>query len=117
MTLVCRDCGSLNVAPDGDEVTDGNWYSILITLSDQVPSRDHCTAWLDSKGISSDDAEQTATSMLASLRYDLKKGVWKRGKTEYVDIWATFRSWCLRGQRQNGAEAGNSMQTKSGRYY
>ena len=95
---VCPECGTLF-----SEKTDGqDWYDILATLSDRIPGRDHCESWLSSKGISDEDAEQTATSMLASLRYDIKKGVWKRGKTEYVDIWATFRSWCLRGQRQNG---------------
>ncbi|KKN13752.1 hypothetical protein LCGC14_1003020 [marine sediment metagenome] len=113
MALVCQDCGSPNVVTNGEAPPD-DWYSILVTLSDRVPSEDHCQAWLDSKGIPDEVAEQTATSMLASLRYDKKLGVWKRGKTEYVQIWATFRSWCLRDLRQNGQRPGTSMKVKEG---
>jgi hypothetical protein len=54
--------------------------------------------------------------MLSSLRYDPKKAVWVRGKTEYVQIWATFRSWCLRDLRQNGHRPGTSMKVKEGYY-
>ena len=110
----CRDCGSTDI--QFDDAPDGDWWDTLITISDRVPGRDHCTAWLDSKGIADEVAEQVATSMLASLRYDSKKGVWKRGSTEYVQIWATFRSWCLRDLRQNGARPGTSMKVKEGYY-
>lgn len=106
---VCPECGT--VFTEKTEVDD--WYSILATLSDQVPGRQHCFEWLAGKGISDADAEQTATSMLASLRYDKKLGVWKRGKTEYVQIWATFRSWCLRDLRQNGRQRGSDMMVKN----
>lgn len=116
MGFVCRDCGSLNVASDQDGVAN-DYYSVLATLSAEIPSEQHCDDWLAGKGIGLDEAEQTATAMLASLRYDAKKGVWKRGSTEYVQIWATFRSWCLRGQRQNGARPGTSMIRKEGTRY
>lgn len=109
---LCPECGALFV-----EKAEGDWYDILATFSQQVPSREHCLDWLDSKGISDADAEQVATSMWASIRYDPKAGVWKRGKTEYVNIWATFRSWCLRDLRQNGARPGSSMITKQGTRY
>lgn len=105
MTLVCGDCGSLNVVRDG-KLEGDDWFSILVTLSDRVPTEEHCLDWLNSKGISDDDAEQTAIAMKASLRYDPKKGVWKRGSTEYVDIWRVFQSWCLMGLRRNGQRTG-----------
>lgn len=113
MTFVCKDCGSTNVVSNAERPSDG-YFSILATLSSEIPSEEHCDDWLEAKGISDDVAEQTATSMLASLRYDMKKGVWHRGKTEYVDIWATFRSWCLRDLRQNGGRPGTSMRVKEG---
>ena len=107
--MICPECGAVFSEKSESE----DWYAILSTLSDQIPSRDHCQAWNDSKGISDADAEQTAMSMLATLRYDKKAGVWRRGKTEYVNIWATFRSWCLRGQRQNGRQPGSGMKVKN----
>lgn len=109
---LCPSCGALFT----EKTNDDGWYAILATLSDQVPTEEHCLDWIESKGISDADAEQTATAMLASLRYDKKLGVWKRGKTEYVQIWATFRSWCLRGLRQNGRVPGTSMKVKEGYY-
>lgn len=105
---LCPECGALFT----EKTDDDGYYAILATLSDRVPSEEHCDDWLEAKCISDDVAEQTATSMLASLRYDIKKGVWHRGKAEYVDIWATFRSWCLRDLRQNGGRAGTGMRVK-----
>ena len=115
MPAACRDCGSVNIQLG--EPSDDDYYSILATLSAEIPSEEHCDDWLAGKGISVEDAEQTATAMLASLRYDKKAGVWKRGRTEYVQIWATFRSWSLRDQRQNGQRPGSSMLVKKGTYY
>ena len=120
----CRDCGSVNIEPDAP--TEDGYYSILATLSDQIPSEQHCDDWLEGKGIGADEAEQTATAMLASLRYDPKKAVWVRGRTEYVNIWAVFQSWCLRDLRQNGARskspygyhpAGSGLKIKEGGRY
>lgn len=112
---VCRDCGSVDIEPDAP--SEDGYYAILTTLSDQVPAEQHCDDWLESKGIGFDEAEQTATAMLASLRYDVKKAVWVRGKTEYVQIWAVFRTWSLRGLRENGRQAGSSMTVKKGTRY
>lgn len=112
MTAFCRDCGSTDI--QSDQPADDGWYSILVTLSDQVPSEDHCQAWLESRGISDATVEQVATSMLASLRYDIKKRVWHRGKTEYVDVWAMFRSWCLRDLRQNSANGTGGVRSGTG---
>ena len=111
----CRDCGSTDI--ELDEPADDGWFSILVTLSDQVPSEDHCLDWLDSKGISDNDAEQTALSIRAKLRYDPKKKAWMYGKTEHYDIWATFQVWCLRDLRENGRKPGTSMKVKEGGRY
>ncbi len=114
MTLVCQDCGSLNVTTDGAEPEE--WFPILVTLSDQVPSEETCIAWLNSKGISDESAEQTATSMWAGLRWEPKEKAWLyKGKPHY-SIWATFRSWCLRDLRQNGARPSRGLKIKEGYY-
>lgn len=114
MPAHCRDCGSLDIALD--EPAHEDWYNILATLSDQIPDSQHCFEWLDSKGISDTDAEQTATSMLTRLRYDIKAKAWMYGKTPHYDIWATFRSWCLRDLRQNGHRTGGLQIKSSGGY-
>ncbi len=109
----CRDCGSVDIEPDAP--TEDGYYSILATLSDQIPTEQHCDDWLAGKGIALEEAEQVATAMLASLRYDVKKQAWMyNGKPRY-DIWAVFRTWCLRELRQNGTKVGR-MLIKKGYY-
>lgn len=107
---LCPECGTLFT----EKTADDGWYSILVTLSDQVPGEEHCLDWLDSKGISDDLIEQVTLSMKAKLRYDPKKRAWMYGKTEHYDIWATCQTWCLRDLRQNGRKPGTSMKVKEG---
>ena len=116
MALVCHECGSLNVGTDGEPPPD-DWYALLVTMSDQVPSQEHCEAWLDSKGLSDEAADAVAISMHASLRYDPKKQAWMyNGKPRY-DIWRTFQTWMNREVRRNGHQAGTSMIRKEGGRY
>ena len=74
------------------------WYSILYTLSDQVPSYEHCQGWLDSKSISTEHAENTALAMKSKLRYEKDKW-WMdstKGKVSFVTIWGVFQVWAKR---------------------
>lgn len=106
---VCPECGALFT-----EKTDDGWYSILVTFSVQVPSEDHCIAWLDKRGVSEDTAEQVALAMHASIRWEPKKQAWMyNGKPLYV-IWRVFQTWCLRDLRQNGQRPGTGMRVKKG---
>ncbi len=95
----CPACGSIFTEPVEDD-----WYGILVTLSDQVPTREHCEEWLDAKGIPGEVIEQVTMSMIASIRYDPKKGVWKRNGSTYLDIWRVAQSWCLNDRKRNGTQ-------------
>ncbi len=114
MPAVCKSCGSVDIQ-FYEPADDGGWHGLLVTLSDQVPSKEHCADWLDSWDIPETTAVQVAIAMQASIRYDLKKKAWMyNGKPFYV-IWRVFQSWCLRDLRQNGHRA-SGLQVKSGRY-
>ena len=100
MALVCVDCGSTNVVSDAQ--ADEDWYSILVTLSDQVPNQEHCEAWMDAKGYGDEMGDAVAVAMHSSLRYDLKKRGWVyNGKPRY-DIWRIYQTWMGLEARRNG---------------
>lgn len=114
--LVCADCGSTNIR--STEEPDDDWYSLLFDKSTAIPSREHCEAWLEKKGISEDQAEATALAMHTSLRYDEKKKAWMYdGKPRY-DYWRIFQVWAPRQGSSNGSHPPSvrGLITKSGAY-
>ena len=98
--LFCADCGSTDVR--SSEEPDDDWYGLLIDKSTAIPSREHCEAWLEKKGISDDQAEAAALAMHTSLRWSDKKEAWMyEGKPRY-DYWRIFQVWAPRQGSSNG---------------
>jgi hypothetical protein len=109
--LVCPDCGSIR-SPVALDAENPDWYDNLLSISDRIPARERAEAWIDSRRINEQDAEDTVNGMKASLYFkpdaDGIEMWWRRppGKTKpqgYVDIWSVFQTWSKRnGVNSNG---------------
>lgn len=100
MPYVCPNCGDVDVVYVPGEEPDDDWYSYLVTMSVEVPSRERCEGWLDEKGISDEIALDTARDMHNKLRWEPKMQRWNPGG--YLTIYATWQSWCRNAFRRNG---------------
>ena len=96
--LVCNDCGSTSIR--SSEEPDDDFYAYLVTMSTEVPSREHCEDWLAKKGVSEEIALDTAEDMHNKLRYSEKTRRWNPGG--YLTIYGTWQSWCRNALRRNG---------------
>ncbi len=89
-----------------------DWYTTLSQINGFTFSLEHCQAWLDSKNIGVDRADEVAFSV---------KSKWPGPKSRpYTDPWATFQSWVKRpplpGVNSHGKSSNNipGNQSESG---
>jgi len=83
-----------------------DWYATLRTLPRFSRSLALCQKWLDSKGISEDHAETTATSL---------KSKWPGPtRSPYRDAWATFQTWVKRPPLSNNNTGGQHGSQRTG---
>ena len=72
-----------------------DWYADLQSIPGFKKDWGECQAWLDTKGITADRADQTAAAI---------KGQWPGARRQYKDAWAVFRNWVQRdAQGHNGS--------------
>ena len=71
-----------------DRIVWPDWYGRLWDIPGFEIPLAHAQAWLESKGISVEHAENTA--------YALKSKWPGPAKNPYRDVWATFQNWCKR---------------------
>ena len=102
----CPNCG-FNLNGEGSldmfPASHPEWYTLLGTMDGRTPSVEHCREWLQSSGISEDDAQDTALALKSRLGFDTRKGVWWTEvggrRTSYASIWATFQVWARRNRK------------------
>ncbi len=105
--------------PPDDHPSD--YHAILLSISDNVPSKDKCDAYLDKKGIAFDHAEMVATQMSSRIIYDEKKRKWvyegTKGKVYYTKIWRVFQVWCASEPIGGQGEEDKIFKSRGGRGY
>lgn len=124
--LVCPDCGSIRSPVALVDAENPDWYDNLLSISDRIPLRERAEAWIDSRRINEQDAEDTVNSMKASLYLkpdaDGMEMWWRRppGKTKpqgYVDIWSVFQTWSKRNGNGNGNGYASKNKSRKESYY
>ena len=87
------------------------WYTTLVTMSDQVPPYGTCRRYVDTKEATDAQCEKVADAMQSKLGYDPKKKVWITmvggRNVSYKQIWATFKNWLSRELSPQPQQQGN----------
>ena len=89
----CTECDY-----DLGEISPPDWYGILISIGQPMPTYEHALAWAESRDIPEDICEDTALAI---------KAKWGSKGWKYHDPYATWQSWCRMQMKREAAQNGS----------